>query len=132
MSYIDGFVIPVAPGKEEAYRKMAADAAPLFKEYGAIEIVECLDDDVPDGKVTDFRRAVAAEPGERIVFSWIIYPSKAMRDEANKKLMEDPRMQPSGDMPFDMQRMIFGGFEPIVKTESGEIETPVAAEGRPA
>jgi uncharacterized protein YbaA (DUF1428 family) len=113
MAYIDGFVIPVSQGKKEAYRQLAADAAPLFREYGALAIVECFEDDVKDGKVTDFRRAVNAEPGEQIVFSWIVWPDKATRDAANKKLMDDPRMQPKGEMPFSMQRMIMGGFTPI-------------------
>jgi uncharacterized protein YbaA (DUF1428 family) len=129
MSYVDGFVIPVAPDQKEAYRAMAADAAPMFKEFGAVAIVECFEDDVPDGKVTDFRRAVGAEPGEHIAFSWIVWPSKAVRDEAGKKMMEDSRMQPSRDMPFNMQRMIFGGFEPIFQTGSSDIEAPAATEG---
>lgn len=116
MAYIDGFVIPVPPGKKEAYRDMAAKAAPIFQEYGALQIVEAWEDDVPNGKVTDFRRAVQAREGESIVFSWIIWPSRAARDEGNKKVMADPRMQPSGgEMPFDMQRMIVGGFMPIVQ-----------------
>jgi uncharacterized protein YbaA (DUF1428 family) len=118
MSYVDGFVIPVSPGKKEAYREMAAKAAPIFRECGALQVVEAWEDDVPDGKVTDFRRAVQAQPGESIVFSWIVWPSRAARDEGNKKAMADPRMQPSGDMPFDMKRMIFGGFTPIVQSGS--------------
>jgi uncharacterized protein YbaA (DUF1428 family) len=126
MTYIDGFVIPVAPGKKEAYRKIAEEAAPLFKEYGAIGIVECFEDDVKDGKVTDFRRAVAAEPGEQIVFSWIVWPSKEVRDAGNKKMMDDPRMQPKDDMPFSMQRMIMGGFRPILQT--GEVAALAGAE----
>ena len=132
MAYIDGFVIPVAPGKKEEYRRMAAEAAPMFKEFGALEIVECFEDDVPDGKVTDFRRAVAAEPGESIVFSWIVYPSKAVRDEANRKMMEDERMKPKGEVPFSMQRMIFGGFEPIFQTGSSKIEVADENEREPA
>jgi uncharacterized protein YbaA (DUF1428 family) len=119
MSYIDGFVIPVPPGKKEAYRAMAASAAPIFQEYGALQIVEAWEDDVPDGKVTDFRRAVQAREGESIVFSWIVWPSRQARDEGNKKVMADPRMQPTGgDMPFDMKRMIVGGFKPIVQAGS--------------
>src|SRR5688500_5620015 len=98
MVYIEGFVIPVAPGKKEAYRKVAAEAAPFFTKHGALEIVECFEDDVKDGKVTDFRRAVNAEPGESIVFSWIVWPSKEIRDEANKKMMDDPEMKPGNDM----------------------------------
>ncbi len=132
MAYIDGFVIPVAPGKKEEYRRMAAEAAPMFKEFGALEIVECFEDDVPDGKVTDFRRAVAAEPGESIVFSWIVYPSKEVRDAATRKMMADERMKPTGDMPFDMKRMIFGGFEPIFQTGSSTIEVDAEAEREPA
>src|SRR5262245_30693564 len=119
MAYIDGFVIPVAPGKKEAYREMAAKAAPIFQEHGALQIVEAWEDDVPNGKLTDFRRAVQAQAGESIVFSWIIWPSRQARDEGNKKVMADPRMQPTGaDMPFDMKRMIVGGFTPIVQTGS--------------
>jgi uncharacterized protein YbaA (DUF1428 family) len=113
MTYIDGFVIPVSQGKKEAYRKMAQEAAPLFQEYGAIGIVECFEDDVRDGKVTDFRRAVNAEPGEHIVFSWIVWPDKATRDAANQRMMTDDRMKPGGEIPFDMQRMVVGGFIPI-------------------
>jgi uncharacterized protein YbaA (DUF1428 family) len=92
MTYVDGFVIPVPFEKKEAYRKMAADAAVIFKEYGMLHVVECWGDDVPDGKLTDFRRAVAAQ----------------------KKMIEDPRMQPPEDMPFDGKRMIYGGFVPIL------------------
>jgi uncharacterized protein YbaA (DUF1428 family) len=132
MAYIDGFVIPVAPGKKEAYRQMAADVAPLFREHGALEIVECFEDDVKDGKVTDFRRAVNAQPGESIVFSWIVWPSKEVRDQASKKLMEDERMKPSGEMPFDMQRMIVGGFEPIVRVGDSEITVEKERQGEPA
>ena len=110
MSYVDGFVIPVPAGKKEAYRSLAAKAAPIFKEYGALAVVECWGEDVPDGKVTDFKRAVKAEAGENVVFSWILWPSKAVRDEGNKKVMEDSRMK-ADDMPFDGKRLIYGGFE---------------------
>ena len=118
MSYIDGFVIPVPTDKKQAYRDMAATVVPIFKEYGATKVVECWQDDVQDGKVTDFKRAVNAESGETVVFSWIEWPSKAVRDEGQKKMMTDPRMQPeAGDaMPFDGKRMIFGGFETLIDT----------------
>jgi uncharacterized protein YbaA (DUF1428 family) len=111
MSYVDGFVVPVPAGKKQAYRDLAAKAALVFKEHGATRVVECWGDDVPDGKTTDFRRAVKAEEGEQVVFSWIVWPSKAVRDEGMKKAMADPRLQPGQDMPFDGKRMIFGGFE---------------------
>jgi uncharacterized protein YbaA (DUF1428 family) len=117
MSYIDGFVIPVPTAKKQAYRDMAAKAAPIFQEYGATRIVECWGDDVPDGKVTDFKGAVKAEPSETVVFSWIVWPSKEVRDAANKKMQDDPRMKMPDDMPFDGKRMIFGGFEPLFDSD---------------
>lgn len=90
-------------------------AAPLFKEFGALRVVECWADDVPDGKLTDFRMAVKAESDEEVVFSWIEYPSKEVRDAANATMMADPRMKAFGDsMPFDGKRMIFGGFLPLL------------------
>ncbi|MAP19277.1 MAG: DUF1428 domain-containing protein [Aurantimonas coralicida] len=114
MEYVDGFVVPVPAANKDAYREMAVKFAPLFKEFGALRMVECWGDDVPDGKVTDFRRAVQAEEGEVVVFSWITWPDKATRDAGMKRVMEDPRMQPGGDMPFDGKRMIFGGFQVIL------------------
>ncbi len=116
MSYVDGFVIPVPSDKKERYREIAAKAAPIFREYGALHVVECWGDDVPDGKVTDFKRAVNAASGESVVFSWIVWPSKAVRDAGNKRAMEDPRMKMDGDMPFDGRRMILGGFEVLLDT----------------
>ena len=114
MAYVDGFLIPVPEGKKEAYRKLAAMAAPIFREHGALRVVECWGNDVPHGKTTDFFMSVKAEEGENVVFSWIVYPSKEVRDEANRKVFEDERMKMSGDMPFDGKRMIFGGFEVLV------------------
>lgn len=115
MKYVDGFVVAVPADKKDAYREMAAKAAPLFKEFGALRIVECWASDVPDGIVTDFRMAVKAEENEEVVFSWIEYPSKEVRDAANQKMMSDPRMKEFGEsMPFDGKRMIYGGFESII------------------
>ena len=115
MGYTDGFVVPVPEGNKEAYRAMAAKAAPIFEEYGATRVVEAWGDNVPDGKVTDFRRAVKAEEGENVVFSWIEWPSKAARDEGWAKVMADERMKPDHDnMPFDGKRMFWGGFAPIL------------------
>ena len=120
MSYLDGFVVPVPTAKRDAYLKVCAEAAAIFKEYGALRVVECWGNDVPDGKVTDFRRAVAAEANETIVFSWIVWPSKEVRDAANAKMKDDPRMQDMSNMPFDGKRMIYGGFAPMFDT-AGEL-----------
>ncbi len=121
MTYIDGFVIPVPAGKKTAYRKMAAKAALIFKQYGATRIVECWGDDVPDGKVTDFKGAVQAKKDETVVFSWFEYPSREAYESANQKMMADPRMKEMGaNMPFDGQRMIFAGFESLLDERGGE------------
>jgi uncharacterized protein YbaA (DUF1428 family) len=118
MSYIDGFVLAVPTKNKDAYREMAQKAAGVFKDYGATHVVEAWGDDIPDGKLTDFRMAVKAEKEETVVFSWITWPDKATRDEGMKKTMEDPRMKPDFEnMPFDGKRMIFGGFVPIVEEE---------------
>jgi uncharacterized protein YbaA (DUF1428 family) len=115
MSYVEGFVLAVPAANKETYREHAARAAPLFKEFGATRMVENWGDDVPDGKLTDFKRAVKAKPDEVVLFSWFEYPDKATRDKANEKMRSDPRMKAMGaEMPFDGQRMIFGGFAPIV------------------
>jgi uncharacterized protein YbaA (DUF1428 family) len=115
MSYVEGFVLAVPSTSKETFRSHAAEAARLFKEFGASRVVECWGDDVPDGKLTDFRGAVKAEAGETVVFSWIEYPSKAVRDAANERMRSDPRMKEMGSqMPFDGKRMIFGGFEAIL------------------
>jgi uncharacterized protein YbaA (DUF1428 family) len=98
----------------EAYRALAAKAAPIFEEHGATRVVEALGDDVMEGKVTDFRRAVKAEAGENVVFSWIEWPSKEARVAGWEKVIADERMKPDGDMPFDGQRMFWGGFAPIL------------------
>ena len=111
MSYVDGFVIPVPKAKKEAYREMAEMAAGVFKEHGALQVVECWGDTVPPGKLTSFPLAVQCKDEEVVVFAWILWPSRAARDEGMAKAMADPRMQPGADMPFDGKRMIFGGFE---------------------
>lgn len=115
MTYVEGFVVAVPTANKEAYRKHAADAAPLFKEFGVARMVEAWGDDVPDGKVNDFNGAVQAQDDETVVFSWFEYPDKATRDAATEKMMSDPRMQSMGAaMPFDAKRMIIGGFDSIV------------------
>lgn len=116
MAYVDGFVAAVPTGNRELYIKHAEKAAAVFKDYGALRIVECWGDDVPDGKLTSFPLAVKREPDETVVFSWITWPSRAVRDEQWKKLMADPRMQPAANpMPFDGKRLIYGGFEVVVE-----------------
>jgi uncharacterized protein YbaA (DUF1428 family) len=114
MTYIDGFVVPVPAANKAAYLEMARQTLALFKEYGAIRVVECWGDDVPDGKVTDFRRAVQATAEEVVVFSWIEWPSKAVRDAAQKKMMDDERMAALPRTVFDGVRMIYGGFATIL------------------
>lgn len=115
MKYVEGFVAAVPASNKQAYLNHAKDALPLFKEFGATRVVECWGDDVPEGKLTDFRGAVKAKDDEVVVFSWFEYPSKEARDTANKKMMSDSRMKDMGaKMPFDGKRMIFGGFVPIV------------------
>lgn len=116
MAYVQGFVLPVPADKKEAYRKAAADFSPIAKEFGAVRQVEAWGDDVPDGKLTDFRRAVQATPDETVVFSWIEWPDKPTRDAGMKKMLEDPRMDPAKNpFPFDGKRMIFGGFAPVLE-----------------
>lgn len=117
MTYVDGFLLAVPTANRDAYRELAEKVAPVFKEHGALSMVECWGDDVPDGKLTSFPMAVKKKEDETVVFSWITWPSREVRDEGMKKAMADPRLNP-GDtpMPFDGQRMIFGGFEMIVET----------------
>jgi uncharacterized protein YbaA (DUF1428 family) len=112
--YVDGFVAPVTPANKDAYVAMAKKAAGKFLEYGALRSSENWGEDVPDGNVTDFRRSVKAEGDENVVFSWVEWPDKATRDVGWGKLMEDPAMQPDS-MPFDGQRMFWGGFKPVVQ-----------------
>ena len=115
MSYVDGFVIPVPAGNREAYLASSRKMTSVLKRLGALRVVDCWGSDVPDGKVTDFKRAVDAKEGETVVFSWIEWPSKEVRDKGNKAMMEDPEMK-NMQMPFDGKRMIYGGFEVIHDT----------------
>jgi uncharacterized protein YbaA (DUF1428 family) len=120
MTYFEGFVAAVPEANKETYRKHAADAAPIFQELGVKRHIEAWDSDVPEGKVTDFRKAVEAKQDEKVVFAWFEYPDKATRDAANEKMRSDPRMKDMGEtMPFDGKRMIYGGFDAIVEEGSG-------------
>jgi len=113
--YFDGYLVPVPTRNKDAYGAMARKAAAVFKDYGATRIVEAWGDDVPDGKVTDYKGAVKAKSDEKVVYSWVEWPDKQTRVEGWKKIMDDPRMQPDKDnMPFDGQRMIYGGFSPLL------------------
>ena len=111
--YVCGLVIPVPEGEMEAYRAWAENGAAFFKEYGCLEIVECWEDYIPNGQQTDFRRAVAAKEGEKIVFTWQIWPDKAQFQAAEEQMHHDERMDTAGDPPFDAKRLILGCFEPI-------------------
>ncbi len=120
MTYFEGFIVPVPQTQRDAYKKHATDFAPLVQDVGVRRMVESWDSDVPEGKVTDFRKAVDATPDEKVVFSWFEYPSRQDRDAANEKFMSDPRMKEMGEnMPFDGKRMIMGGFDAIVEEGSG-------------
>lgn len=117
MAYVDGFVAAVPKEQREAFRRHVTDAAVVFRDHGALRIVECWGDDVPHGKLTDFYRAVEAQADETVVFSWVEWPSKAVRDEGMAKIMADPRMKPDANpMPFDGKRLIYGGFVPVLDT----------------
>jgi uncharacterized protein YbaA (DUF1428 family) len=114
MDYVDGFVVPVPLAKKDTYVRHAQEAAVIFREHGATGVVECWGDDVPPGKLTSFPLAVQCKEGETVVFSWITWPSKAVRDVGMAAFMKDPRMAAMGEMPFDGKRMIFGGFQMVV------------------
>ncbi|HRN62698.1 MAG TPA: DUF1428 domain-containing protein [Luteimonas sp.] len=119
MPYIDGFVIAVPTANKQKFIDHARQGNPAFIELGATRVLEGWGDDVPDGKLTDFRRAVQATADETIVFSWVEWPDKATRDAGMKQMMEDPRMDPAANpMPFDGKRMIFGGFESVFELGS--------------
>ncbi|MEI9993871.1 MAG: DUF1428 domain-containing protein [Rhizomicrobium sp.] len=111
--YVAGLVIPVPEENAEAYRKWAEMSAQIFKSYGCLEVVESWEDNVPDGKQTDFRRAVAAKPGEKIVFTWQVWPDKASFYAAEDKMHEDGVLDTAGEPPFDARRLIAGCFAPV-------------------
>lgn len=124
MAYIDGFVIPVPNGNRERYRALAARAAPVFIEHGAIRVVECWGEDIKTGQTNDFRTAVIAQAEEEVVVSWIEWPDKATRDAGAHKVMDDPRMQPEDGepMPFSGARLTYGGFSVMVDSSAGSDE----------
>ncbi len=118
MQYVDGFIVPVPKKNLSAYRALARKAGKIWREYGALDYRECVAEDVKMGKWTSFPRSVKRKPNETVVFSWIVYKSRAHRDRVNAKVMKDPRIAAMGDpksMPFDGKRMIYGGFETLVK-----------------
>lgn len=118
MSYVDGFVTPVPKKNLAAYRRMSRIAGKVWREHGASAYVECVGDDVPPGKLTSFPQSVKLKPGEVVMFSWIVYKSRAQRDRTNKKAMADPRLAATMDpkkMPFDGKRMFWGGFKSILE-----------------
>ena len=116
MPYVDGFVVPVPKKNVEAYKRLAKKAGKIWKEYGALEFRECVADDVKKGKWTSFPSSVKLKPSETVFFSWIVYKSRKHRDQVNAKVMKDKRLAGLGmkDMPFDGQRMIWGGFKVMV------------------
>lgn len=114
MTYYSGFVLAVPTANRQAYIDHAHQGWPMFKRYGALRMIENWGVDVPDGKLTDFKRAVQAEDGENVLFSWVEWPDKVTADAAWEKMQSDPDMEKMADMPFDGKRMIWGGFAPIV------------------
>lgn len=113
--YISGFLVPVPADKKAEYQDIAERFWEIAKDYGALEQVEAWEADVPDGKLTDFRRAVKLAENEKVVFSWVVWPDKATADASHDKMMADQRMDAFGEqMPFDGKRMVYGGFDPLV------------------
>ena len=118
MAYVDGFVLPVPKKNLAAYKAIARKAGKVWMDHGALHYVECVEDDVKPGKSTSFPQSVKLKPGEVVVFSWIVYKSRAARDRVNKLVMSDPRLAAMMDpkkMPFDGKRMFFGGFKPMLE-----------------
>ena len=118
MAYVDGFVLPVPEKNLDAYRRMARKAGKIWREHGALEYRECVGDDLDVKMGTPFTKGIKLKPGETVVFAWITYKSRAHRDRVNAKVMKDPRLTGSTDpkaMPFDVKRMIYGGFKVLVE-----------------
>ncbi|ESQ81093.1 DUF1428 domain-containing protein [Asticcacaulis sp. YBE204] len=116
MSYVDVFVVPVPKENRAAYKKLAETASTVFKEHGAIQVIECWGDDLPESELgVSFKSVMRAKQPDGVVFSWVLWPSKEARDEGNERVMDDPRMQPTDDMPFDGERLIYGGFQVLVE-----------------
>jgi uncharacterized protein YbaA (DUF1428 family) len=119
MPYVDGFVVPVPKRKLKAYRRLSTQAGKIWREHGAMDYWECVADDVKPGKVTSFPRSVKLKSGETVLFSWIVFKSRAHRDQVNAKVIADPRLAKLMDVdakaPFDASRMIYGGFKSLVR-----------------
>jgi uncharacterized protein YbaA (DUF1428 family) len=118
MPYVDGFVLPLPKRNLKTYRRLATKAGKIWREHGAVDYWECVADDVKAGKVTSFPRSVRLKSGETVLFAWIVFKSRAHRDQVNAKVIADPRLAKMMDakvMPFDAQRMIYGGFKPLVR-----------------
>ena len=116
MTYVDGFLVPVPKKRIGEYKKIAKLASKVWKDHGALEVIEAVADDVKKGKWTSFPRAVKLKPSETVVFSFIVYKSKAHRNKVNAKVMKDPGMnEMPKEMPFDFKRMCYGGFKAIVE-----------------
>jgi uncharacterized protein YbaA (DUF1428 family) len=123
MPYVDGFVVPVPKRNLKAYRALSTKSGKLWREHGALDYWECVADDVKSGKLTSFPQSVKLKRGETVLFSWIVYKSRAHRDQVNAKVMADPRLGAMMDgkrVPFDGKRMIYGGFKPLVRLEGSE------------
>ena len=116
MTYVDGFVLPVRTDRKDAYIAMAREVGAVFMDYGALSVMECWGDDVPEGEVTSMSMAVQRKAEETVVFSWIVWPSKDVRDAAHRNAWSDPRLKdPPDPTIMDGKRMIYGGFSPIVE-----------------
>lgn len=117
MNYVDGFVVPVPTKNMAAYKRMSTTMGKVWREHGALEYRECIADDVKSGKLTSFPQSVKLKRGEVVVFSWIVYKSRAHRDRVNAKAMKDPRLADMMDpkaLPFDGKRMFYGGFKVMI------------------